>query len=83
VFRIKRGPDPDWWDLAEDYLGGRREAPPAGIDASEWSWIAHPLDGIIDNNGTIGELFDEIKTMAIDSFNQPIYNVILNKELSQ
>jgi len=83
VFRIKRGPDPDWWDLAQDYMGGRREAPPAGIHASEWSWIAHPLDGIIDNNGTIGELFDEIKTMAIDSFNQPIYNVILNKELSQ
>ena len=83
VFRIKRGPDPDWWDLAEDYLGGLREAPPAGIHASEWSWIASPLDGIIDNNGTIGELFDEIKVSAIDSFNQPIYNVILNKEFSQ
>ena len=83
VFRIKRGPDPDWWDLAQDYLGGRREAPPAGVHASEWSWIASPLDGIIDNNGTIGELFDEIKTVAIDSFNTPIYNVILNKELSQ
>lgn len=83
VFRIKRGADPDWWELAEDYLGGRREAPPAGIHASEWSWIAHPLDGIIDNNGSIGELFEDIKTTAIDSFNQPIYNVILNKELSQ
>lgn len=82
VFRIKRGADPDWWDLAQDYLAGRREAPPFGIHASEWSWIASPLDGIIDNNGTIGELFDEIKTTAIDSFNTPIYNVILNKELS-
>ena len=83
VFRIKRGPDPDWWTLAEDYLGGRREAPPYGVHASEWSWIASPLDGIIDNNGTIGELFDKIKTMAIDSFNAPIYNVILNKEFSK
>jgi len=82
VFRIKRGPDPDWWELAQDYLSGHREAPPAGVHASEWSWIASPLDGIIDNNGTIGELFDEIKTTAIDSFNQPIYNVILNKEFS-
>lgn len=83
VFRIQRGPLPLWWTEAEMYLNGHRPDPPAGVHASEWSWIAHPLDGIINNNGTIGELFDEIKTMAIDSFNQPIYNVILNKELSQ
>jgi PAS domain-containing protein len=83
VFRIKRGPDPDWWVEAEDYFAGLRQYPPAGVHASEWSWVASPLDGIIDNNGTIGELFEDIKTTAIDSFNTPIYNVILNKELSQ
>lgn len=79
VFRIKRGPEPDWWEHALAYLTGSREAPPAGIHASEWSWMACQMDATLYNDGTIQDLYNNIEAV-IDSFTSIKYNNVLHKE---
>jgi len=81
VFQIKRGADPSWIPEALDYLDFPVDSPPPHLPhASEWSWMASALDGIIDNNGTIQDLCDNLDRVIDKDWNTP-YNVVLrNKE---
>lgn len=81
VFQIKRGADPTWIPEALDYLDFPVDSPPPHLPhASEWSWMASELDGIIDNNGTIQDLCDNLDRV-IDKDWSASYNVVLrNKE---
>ena len=61
--RIVRGPNPDWYDLAlransGDLLAHSELA--QKIHASEWSWIGHEFDCVLDNNSTLDYLYGQI-----------------------
>lgn len=74
VFRIQRGADPDWVRDALDYLEFPAGRPPGHIPhASEWMWMASDLDGVIDNNGTIQDLCNNMD-QAIDNLWAAYYN---------
>ena len=77
VFRIRRGPDPDWVEDALGYLEfPAGKAPPNLPHASEWSWMASSIDAVIYNDGTIQDLYNNIEAV-IDSFNPSTYNEFL------
>jgi len=59
VIRVKRGPDPVWYDIAVAYnreLGDKTTLDELQIHASEYSSVGLDYDYIVGNNGTIDEL---------------------------
>lgn len=68
VFWVQRGPLPDWYELA---LEANRDNPVArqvlsekGIHASETAWVGTEFDAIINNNGSIEELYNQVKSLV-------------------
>jgi hypothetical protein len=65
LIRVKRGPEPDWFEIARDYYHGCRcgGAPlPVELESvhpSERDWIGVTCDYQISNDGTIDDLEDE------------------------
>jgi hypothetical protein len=70
ALRVKRGPDPKWYDAAVAYNRGpngnaswsisKRQLETLKIHASEYSSIGLNYDYIVENNGTIDELHKQI-----------------------
>ncbi len=72
VVRVKRGPDPEWFSTleiirpnstihaCENYMGQWN------VHASEWSWVGTKFDAVIDNNGTLDELYAQINDLVRD-----------------
>lgn len=64
VIRVKRGPEPEWWDTAiaansDTFLHApecAKELDALGIHISEWAWIGQQFDATITNDGTLEEL---------------------------
>lgn len=63
VIRIARGPDPDWFQLARIAPKEMKRLYP-NIHASEYSWAATDFDITIDNNGSIEDLYKELKSLV-------------------
>lgn len=70
VIRIKRGPEPEWYQAAKDYnkgikrIGwalGKEVLEKANVHASEYSWVGSKFDVIIENDSTIDELYSQVK----------------------
>lgn len=70
VIRIKRGPEPDWYEHALNYNSGMKkigwalgkdELVKAGVHASEYSWVGSKFDTVLENDSTLDELFDQIE----------------------
>ena len=70
VIRTSRGPEPAWYDHAKNYNKGMRkigwalgkeELEKAGIHASEYSWVGSKFDIVLDNNGTIDDLYNQVQ----------------------
>jgi hypothetical protein len=71
AIRVKRGPDPEWYDSAVAYNKGpnsnttwalsKRKLDKLKIHASEYSSVGLDYDYMVENNGTIDELH---KTMC-------------------
>jgi hypothetical protein len=78
AIRVKRGPDPEWYDLAVAYNKGpngnttwalsKRKLDKLKIHASEYSSVGLEYDYMVENNGTIDELHN---TMFAIINNQP------------
>jgi len=75
VIRVKRGSDPDWFQDAANVNTGptnmnwaisKMRMEELKIHPSETSWIGGDIDYVIDNNGSIDELFDQIKNQVLD-----------------
>jgi hypothetical protein len=68
VIWVKRGPLPDWYDLALSANQGnenqKKQMMELGIHASEWSWIGTDFDIVIDNNQGIEELYKFLKLLV-------------------
>jgi len=69
VIRVKRGPEPEWYDHAFNFNSGpsrigwaigKKHLDDSGVHASEYSWVGGDIDIVIENNGTIDQLYQEI-----------------------
>ena len=63
IIRITRGPDPEWFGIAST----TPELMPAlypSVHSSEWAWASNQFDAVIDNNGTIEQLYAQIKNFV-------------------
>ncbi len=75
VIRIRRGPEPDWYQYALAFNEGPKNIQWAlskvkleqlKIHASETAWVGGNIDVTIDNNGSIDELYQSIKNQVSD-----------------
>jgi len=73
VVRIKRGPDPDWYQDASNVNAGptnmswaisKARIKDLNIHASETSWIGSPYDHLIENDTSIDSLFDQLEELT-------------------
>lgn len=65
VYRVRRGPDPDWSSTAVLANRGDKIAraflEEQGHHESEWYWIGVPVDGIIENDADIPALQQRVR----------------------
>lgn len=76
VVRVRRGNEPEWYDAAIGYNRGpngnsrwalsKKKLDEMGVHASEYGWIGTDFDQIIDNNGTLDHLYNQVKYLAQD-----------------
>lgn len=64
---VQRGELPEWYDHAvlanQGSNIGLNYIKEKGIHASEWAWIGTDFDVIIDNNGSIDQLYNTAKSL--------------------
>ena len=68
VIRVRRGPEPEWWDTALAANSDFTHAPECakaldklGIHISEWAWIGQTFDATITNDSTLAELEEQTR----------------------
>jgi hypothetical protein len=65
---IQRGEQPSWYIMAAKANAGdlfaQTKIKQLGIHASEYSWAGTDFDAIIDNNGSIEQLYSQLKNLA-------------------
>ena len=66
---VQRGALPEWYDDAVAANQGNNIGINAmkmrKIHASEWAWLGSEFDHVIDNNGTIDDLFKQAQSLVI------------------
>jgi hypothetical protein len=76
VVRVVRGAEPEWYDAAVSRnrgpdgninwaLSGRR-LEQLGVHASETAWVGTGFDAVLDNNGTLDDLYQQIMHLVQD-----------------
>jgi hypothetical protein len=64
---VQRGALPEWYEHAVSANKGSNlainEMKRLGIHASEWAWLGSKFDIIIDNNGTIDQLYQQSENL--------------------
>lgn len=73
VIRTHRGPDPEWWQDAADVNRGPEHnirwatavdrMKHQSVHASETAWIGTHFDAVLDNDGSIDDLYAQIKNL--------------------
>jgi hypothetical protein len=67
---VQRGELPAWYNIAVEANNGHnlamQELKRIGIHASETSWVGTDFDYVLDNNGSIDELYQQIKNRVLD-----------------
>ena len=68
VVWVQRGIMPHWYEVAVQANRGSEAAQrfllDAGIHASETAWVGTDFDMILNNNGTMTDLYDQIKNLV-------------------
>ena len=73
VIRVKRGNDPEWYNDAADMNAGPKctnwslatgRMANLNIHASETAWVGTKFDAVLDNNGSIDELYALVKDLV-------------------
>ena len=74
VVRVVRGAEPEWYDAAESVNCGpdgnaswsvsKVKLERMGIHASETSWVGTDFDAVLDNNGTLDDLYQQVKRLV-------------------
>jgi len=69
VIRVHRGPDPAWYHMAlsanQGVEGAWQALQAFGVHASETAWVGTDFDAVVDNNGSIEELYAQIKNLVL------------------
>ena len=88
VVRIKRGTEPTWFDDAKSMNKGpsrnmswalsKQKIEKLGIHASETAWVGQKFDVVLNNSGTIEELYQQIESNITNSQVQDRLDAILN-----
>ena len=76
MVRVVRGAEPEWYQLAVSRNRGPngnsswalsgRKLEQLGIHASETAWVGTRFDAVLDNNGTLEDLYQQVKHLAQD-----------------
>jgi len=71
VIRVKRGPEPSWYDSAIQYNKGprqnfswalsRQKLEDQGVHASEYSWVGQEFDKIFVNDTSMDDLYEQVE----------------------
>lgn len=69
IIRVRRGSDPSWFNIAVDAMDensatrlvSQEYMVDTGIHESEWAWANSPVDIIVENNGTLEELYSQVE----------------------
>lgn len=74
VIRVKRGPEPEWYDWAVSANQGevanftwatsKSKLENLGIHASETAWVGTEFDAVLTNDGSIDDLFAKVKDLV-------------------
>lgn len=67
LVHIKRGEYPEWWAQAQlaSYSPKALEyMTDSGIHPSEWSWASYQFDEILDNNGSLDDLYKKVDKLV-------------------
>ena len=66
VIWVQRGGTPEWYNVALETVAGKfdhmAQAYPE-VHPSEWAWIGTKFDAVIDNNGTVEQMHEQIKNL--------------------
>jgi hypothetical protein len=65
VIRVMRGEDPEWFRCAQTNPHKMPELWP-DIHSSEWSWAQTEFDRVVNNNGSLDELYVQITDLVRD-----------------
>ena len=81
VIRVIRGAEPAWYDSAMSVNRGpdgnstwslsRRRLEKLGIHASETAWVGTEFDAVLDNNSTLDDLYQQVKSLVINPAQDP------------
>jgi hypothetical protein len=75
VIRVHRGPDPEWYPLAESVNAGptnifwslsKDQLSRYNIHASETAWIGTEFDAVLDNNSSLDHLYRQVTDLVQD-----------------
>jgi hypothetical protein len=75
VIRVVRGPEPEWYQDAVDMNAGntnmhwaiaKMNMDKLKIHASETAWVGTNFDAVIDNNGSMDQLYSQINDLLQD-----------------
>jgi hypothetical protein len=90
VVRVVRGPEPEWYDAAISVNHGpngntswalsKNKLESLKIHASETAWVGTEFDAVMDNNGSIDDLFAQVKDLVsnhLDANEHPPYEVFV------
>jgi len=75
VVRVVRGPEPEWYDAALAFNRGengnmrwatsKSQLNKLKIHASETAWVGTKFDAVLDNNGSLDDLYLQIQQLTI------------------
>jgi hypothetical protein len=62
IVRTCRGPDPEWYQVAVDTNAGIGDSMKfrSDVHPSEWAWAGTYFDHVMDNNGSMDELYAQV-----------------------
>lgn len=75
VIRVKRGPEPDWYQHAINFNKGPRQIgwaigkeylENAKVHPSEYAWLGTDFNAVLENEGTIDDLYTKVRSQVLD-----------------
>ena len=66
VVRVTRGADPAWFLPVQQHLAHGMARPAELPHESEWAWAGTDFDRVIDNNGTMDQLYQQVNDLVRD-----------------
>jgi len=60
IWRVKRGPDPEWWNAAVEMPSSMQEKYP-NVHNSEWAWVNTKFDFVFDNDSSLDVLYKNVE----------------------